>query len=97
MLRFSGCATLTLFVAARTDYKLDAASGWRGADPAPVVASTLGRAAARSYDELRNEHTAETRALMHRVSFAWGTTDAAVVALPARSRLVRYAAGGAEP
>ncbi|MET9760713.1 glycoside hydrolase N-terminal domain-containing protein [Streptomyces sp. NPDC006372] len=97
ILRFSGCTTLTLFLDARTDYKLDAAAGWRGADPEPVVARTLRKAAARSYGRLRDEHTAETRALMNRVSVAWGTSDDAVVALPTDTRLARYAAGGQDP
>ncbi|MFF4794785.1 glycoside hydrolase N-terminal domain-containing protein [Streptomyces sp. NPDC001276] len=97
VLRFSNCTTLTLLLDARTDYKLDAAAGWRGADPEPVVVATLDKAAARSYDELRDSHTAETRALMNRVSVAWGTSDEAVVALPTNARLARYAAGGQDP
>lgn len=97
VLRFTGCTTLTLLLDARTDYKLDAAAGWRGADPEPVVAAALGKAAARSYDEMRDEHTAEVRALMNRVSVAWGTSDDAVVALPTNARLARYAAGGEDP
>ncbi|MEW1718136.1 glycoside hydrolase N-terminal domain-containing protein [Streptomyces sp. NPDC093109] len=97
VLRFSGCTTLTLFLDARTDYRPDAAAGWRGADPEPVVARTLAEATARSYDELRDEHTAETRALMNRVSVTWGTSDPAVVALPSDARLARYAAGGEDP
>lgn len=97
VLRFSGCTTLTLFLDARTDYKLDAAAGWRGADPEPAVAATLDKAAARSYDELRDEHTAEMRALMNRVSVTWGTSDDGVVALPTTARLARYAAGGEDP
>ncbi|WP_105968096.1 glycosyl hydrolase family 95 catalytic domain-containing protein [Streptomyces geranii] len=96
-LRFSGCTTLTLLLDARTDYKLDAAAGWRGADPAPVVARTIGKAARRSYDRLRAEHTAETRALMNRVSVDWGTSGDAVAALPTDVRLARYAAGGQDP
>ncbi|MET9965108.1 hypothetical protein ABZZ80_04050 [Streptomyces sp. NPDC006356] len=39
-----------------------------GRDPAPVVAASLAKAAARSYDEMRDEHTAQVRALMNRVS-----------------------------
>ncbi|MGI5372012.1 glycosyl hydrolase family 95 catalytic domain-containing protein [Streptomyces iakyrus] len=97
VLRFSGCTTLTLFLDARTDYKLDAAAGWRGTDPAPVVARTLREAAARSYRALRDEHTAETRALMNRVAVDWGTSGADVVALPTDARLARYAAGGEDP
>ncbi|MFC8141000.1 glycoside hydrolase N-terminal domain-containing protein [Streptomyces paradoxus] len=97
VLRFSGCTTLTLFLDARTDYRLDAAAGWRGADPGPLVARTLRKAAARSYGALRDEHTAKTRALMNRVAVDWGTSGAAVVALPTEARLARYAAGGEDP
>ncbi|GKQ41921.1 glycoside hydrolase N-terminal domain-containing protein [Streptomyces sp. A012304] len=97
MLRFSGCTSLTLLLDARTDYKLDAAAGWRGADPEPVITRTLDRASARSYGELREEHTAATRALMNRVFVDWGTSDDAVVALPTNARLARYAAGGEDP
>ncbi|MFE5092592.1 glycoside hydrolase N-terminal domain-containing protein [Streptomyces sp. NPDC056638] len=97
MLRFSGCTTLTLLLDARTDYKLDAVAGWRGADPEPAVVRALDKAAARSYGQLRDEHTTEMRALMNRVSVAWGTSSAAVVALPTDARLARYAAGGEDP
>ncbi|WP_328885543.1 glycosyl hydrolase family 95 catalytic domain-containing protein [Streptomyces sp. NBC_00316] len=97
VLRFTGCTTLTLLLDARTDYRLDAAAGWRGADPEPVVAATLGKAAARSYKEIRDEHTAEMRTLMNRVSASWGTSEDAVVSLPTNARLVRYAAGGQDP
>lgn len=96
-LRFSGCTSLTLLLDARTDYKLDAAAGWRGADPEPVITRTLDKAAARSYRELREEHTDKTRALMNRVSVDWGTSDGVVVALPTSARLARYASGGEDP
>ncbi|MCL8014907.1 glycoside hydrolase N-terminal domain-containing protein [Streptomyces sp. AS02] len=97
VLRFSGCTTLTLLLDARTDYKLDAAAGWRGADPEPLVAAALDKAAARSYSQLRDKHTAHVRALMKRVSVTWGTSDDDVVALPTPARLARYAAGGEDP
>ncbi|MER6144683.1 glycoside hydrolase N-terminal domain-containing protein [Streptomyces sparsogenes] len=97
VLRFTGCTTLTLLLDARTDYRLDAAARWRGADPGPVIAKALAQAASRSYDELRAEHTARMRALMNRVSVHWGTSDDAVVALPTNARLARYAAEGQDP
>lgn len=96
-LRFTGCTSLTLLLDARTDYKLDAAAGWRGTDPEPVIARTLDKAAARSYGELREEHAAEMRALMNRVSVDWGISDDAVIALPTNARLARYASGGEDP
>ncbi|MGW8889813.1 glycosyl hydrolase family 95 catalytic domain-containing protein [Streptomyces sp. NPDC055749] len=97
LLRFSGCTTLTLLLDARTDYKLDAAAGWRGAAPEPLVAKAIATAAARTYDALRDEHTSEMRAVMNRVAVAWGTSDDAVVALPTDARLARYAGGGQDP
>ncbi|MDX3452637.1 glycoside hydrolase N-terminal domain-containing protein [Streptomyces sp. ME02-8801-2C] len=96
-LRFSGCTSLTLLLDARTDYRLDAAAGWRGTDPEPVIARTLDKASAQSYRKLREKHTAETRALMNRVSVDWGTSDDAVIALPTDSRLARYASGAEDP
>ncbi|MFI7006986.1 glycosyl hydrolase family 95 catalytic domain-containing protein [Streptomyces sp. NPDC050145] len=97
VLRFKNCTRLTLLLDARTDYRLDAAAGWRGADPGPAVAAALDKAATRSYDALRDEHTAATRALTSRVSVDWGTTGDAVLALPTDARLARYAAGGEDP
>ncbi|NEA98547.1 glycoside hydrolase N-terminal domain-containing protein [Streptomyces sp. SID13726] len=96
-LGFSGCTTLTLLLDARTDYKLDAAAGWRGADPRAAVDRALAKAAKRSYDALRDDHTRQIRALMNRVSVDWGTSEDAVVALPTHARLARYAAGGDDP
>ncbi|MFE3856335.1 glycoside hydrolase N-terminal domain-containing protein [Streptomyces griseorubiginosus] len=96
-LRFTGCTTLTLLLDARTDYRLDAAAGWRGAAPEPAVTAALDRAAARSYDEIRREHTARMRSLMNRVSLDWGSSADSVTALPTDARLARYAAGGQDP
>ncbi|WP_449349780.1 glycosyl hydrolase family 95 catalytic domain-containing protein, partial [Streptomyces shaanxiensis] len=96
-LRFTGCTTLTLLLDARTDYRLDAAAGWRGAAPEPAVTAALNRAAARSCDEMRREHTARMRSLMNRVSLDWGSSADSVTALPTGARLARYAAGGQDP
>nr|WP_240982701.1 glycoside hydrolase N-terminal domain-containing protein [Streptomyces sp. S3(2020)] len=96
-LGFTGCTTLTLLLDARTDYKLDAAAGWRGAEPRAAVDKALAKAAKRSYGALRDEHTAQIRALMNRVSVGWGSSADTVVALPTQARLARYAAGGDDP
>ncbi|MFH9548337.1 glycosyl hydrolase family 95 catalytic domain-containing protein [Streptomyces sp. NPDC017435] len=97
MLRFSGCTTLTLLLDARTDYRLDAAAGWRGADPQAAIDKALGKAASQLYGKLRDRHIADTRALMDRVSVRWGGTAPDVLALPTDVRLARYAAGAADP
>ncbi|MBC9824029.1 glycoside hydrolase N-terminal domain-containing protein [Terrabacter sp. MAHUQ-38] len=95
LLRFSGATRLTLVIDGRTSYKLDAAAGWRGADPAP--GTSVAAAASRTFDELRDEHLAQFGALMSRVTVDWGSTDAAAADLPIPARLARYAAGGADP
>jgi alpha-L-fucosidase 2 len=97
VLSFTGCTTLTLLLDARTDYKLDAAAGWRGADPQAAIDRALDDAASWSYPKLRRKHTAEMSDLMERVSVTWGTSDDTVAALPTNARLARYAAGGVDP
>ncbi|MEF3402191.1 glycosyl hydrolase family 95 catalytic domain-containing protein [Agromyces sp. CCNWLW203] len=96
-LRVDGCGTLTLVLDARTDYKLSAAEGWRGAAPEPGIVAAIDAAAARSYADLRAEHTAQVSQLMNRATVKWGETDAAVLALPTSARLERYKKGEADP
>ncbi len=96
-LTFTGATTLTLLLDARTDYKLSAAEGWRGAEPQPGIDAAIAAASARPFDELRDEHTAQVGALMSRAVVKWGDTDAAVLQLSTNQRLARYGAGGADP
>lgn len=96
-LRVAGCHTLTLVLDARTDYKMSAADGWRGDAPESGIAAALGAAAARSFAELRDEHTAEVSELMSRATVKWGETDAPVLALSTSQRLARYKTGASDP
>ncbi|MGI9822932.1 glycosyl hydrolase family 95 catalytic domain-containing protein [Agromyces sp. Marseille-Q5079] len=96
-LQVSGASTLTLLLDARTDYRLSAADGWRGDAPELGIDAALDAAAARGYDALRDAHVDEVRALMTRTTVDWGTTDAAVLALPTQTRLARYGSGESDP
>ncbi|WDZ82926.1 glycosyl hydrolase family 95 catalytic domain-containing protein [Micromonospora cathayae] len=96
-LRVRGATRMTLLLDARTDYRLDAAAGWRGPDPRPVLSRTLDAAAGRSYWALRAAHVIEATAVAGRVAVDWGRTDDAVAALPTDARLARYRAGGPDP
>jgi alpha-L-fucosidase 2 len=96
-LRVRSATRMTLLLDARTDYKLDASAGWRGADPVPVLRASLDAAAARSYPALRRKHIAESTAVARRVRVDWGQPDAATAALPTDARLARYRAGGTDP
>ncbi|WP_202813542.1 glycosyl hydrolase family 95 catalytic domain-containing protein [Arthrobacter sp. ERGS1:01] len=96
-LRVDGAHTMTLLLDARTNYKLDAAAGWRGADPAPGIARALGAAANRPYTKLRAEHMADVAALMSRVSVDWGKSPDAVAKTATDLRLASYGAGQNDP
>ncbi|MEO8222787.1 MAG: glycoside hydrolase N-terminal domain-containing protein [Specibacter sp.] len=96
-LRIAGASTMTLILDARTNYKLDAAAGWRGADPEPGIAKAISAAAKRSYESLRAEHKKELSPLMSRVAVNWGTTPDAVAKVPTDLRLAAYGAGQVDP
>lgn len=94
---FARCDDLTLLLAARTNYKPDYQSGWRGPDPLPLVEQDLAAAQVKSYDALRDAHVADLSGLLDRVSLDLGATAPEALALPTDARLKRYAAGGADP
>lgn len=96
-LRVSGASFMTLIFDARTNYKLDAAAGWRSTDPEPRITAAITAAGSRSYKELRDEHQSELSALMSRVSVDWGTTPDAVAKVPTDLRLEAYGAGQDDP
>lgn len=96
-LRLRSATRLTLLLDARTDYRLNAAANWRGADPAPALEAALDAAAALPYAALRRAHVAESTAVARRVRVDWGGSGEAVTALPTDARLARYRAGGADP
>ncbi|AZM48748.1 glycosyl hydrolase [Streptomyces sp. WAC 06738] len=94
---FDGCRALTLYLDARTDYAMDAAAGWRGVDPAPVVAATLAAAVRKDYGKLREQHVRRIGSVMSRANVTWGSTDQATANLPTDLRRAKYAGGGEDP
>jgi alpha-L-fucosidase 2 len=94
---FEACPELVVLIAARTNYRMDAAAGFRGEAPGPRLRADLDRAAAAGFADLRSAHVADHRSLMDRVSVDWGSTDPAAAALPTDARLACVAKGGADP
>ena len=91
---FAGCESLTLLLAARTDYAPNFQTNWRGDPPAPAVAKDIAAAETKSFDALRQAHLDDLAPLLGRVQVDWGRSDAATLALPTDQRLAAYAAGG---
>jgi alpha-L-fucosidase 2 len=85
-LEFSNCNGLTLVVAAGTDYVMDYARNFRGADPHARVTKLVEEAAARKYDDLKARHVQDYQALFDRVSLDLGKSLPAQAALPTDCR-----------
>jgi len=97
VLVFAGCDSLTLLLAARTDYAPKYEANWRGQPPAPIVAKDIAAAEAKSVEELRQAHLADLAPLLGRVRVDWGRSEAATHALPTDARLAAYAQGASDP
>jgi alpha-L-fucosidase 2 len=84
-LEFKDCDSLTLLIAAGTDYVMDGAKHFRGLDPHSRLTAQLG-ASQRSYSELKVEHLQDHQSLFHRVSMDLGKSSPAQRALPTDQR-----------
>lgn len=96
-LRVRGATELVLLVDLATDYAPDAAAGWRGEDPRPVVEARLEQAASRGEAALRAAHLEQFGAAMDRAVVEWGASAPEVLALPLPERLARYREGADDP
>lgn len=97
VLVFNGCDSLTLLLAARTDYAPNYQTNWRGQPPAPAIAKDIAAAEAKSFEALRQAHLDDLATLLGRVRVEWGRSDAATLALPTDARLAAYAQGASDP
>lgn len=96
-LLFDKCNSLTLYLNARTNYKPDYQSGWRGADPLPVIEKELTEALKKGYASLKAGHLADFTALSNAADINIGKTADSMLALPTDARLRKYATGGIDP
>jgi alpha-L-fucosidase 2 len=94
---FDSCDSLTLVLAAGTDYVPDAARAFKGEDPLPRVAAQLDAAAATPLARLRAQHERDFLALFGRVAIDLGRSTPQQHALPTGERLARYTVQGDDP
>lgn len=87
---FDACDSVTLLLAAGTDYAMDSAGKYRGSHPRDRLARQLKAAAAKSYDKLKAEHEQDYKSLFNRVALDLGAAQAARAALPTDERLKTY-------
>jgi alpha-L-fucosidase 2 len=82
-----GADSLTILLAAHTDYQRDGQLG--GADPVQHCSADLNKLDSKSYEQLRAAHVADVQSLMNRVELDLGSSPADVRALPTDERLKR--------
>lgn len=85
-IEFKNCDSLTLLIAAGTDYVMDYAKNYHGTDPHARVTAQIDSAAKKTFAELKGEHVADYQSLFNRVSVDFGKSGAAQTALPTDRR-----------
>ncbi|MGD1088288.1 MAG: glycoside hydrolase family 95 protein [Verrucomicrobiota bacterium] len=91
-LEFKNCNSLTLVVAAGTDYVMDYARHYRGENPHARVTEQVESAAAKNYVALKAAHERDFHSLFDRVALDLGKSSAGQIALPTDVRKVEAAA-----
>ncbi|MDX1682172.1 MAG: hypothetical protein R3336_03535, partial [Phycisphaeraceae bacterium] len=71
---FDGCDTVTLLLAADTNYVADREQGWRGEHPHDQLCALIRAAASRPYEDLREEHENDFSAMVDRMTVDLGET-----------------------
>jgi alpha-L-fucosidase 2 len=89
---FTNCDSLTLMVAAGTDYGMNYASHYRGPDPHPAVVKRIDQAAAKKYETLRRGHEKDYHRLFDRMALNLEKSSSEQAALPTDRRKVAAAA-----
>jgi alpha-L-fucosidase 2 len=92
-LDFDGVDSLVLYLAAATDYRLDAKAGFRGPAPEPPLGSSLSSARAKGFERLRDEHVADYTKLFGRVDVDFGHSADAVRAEAMDRRIAAHRDG----
>lgn len=88
-LEFKDCDSLTLLVAAGTDYVFDYAKHYHGDDPHARVTAQIDVAAKKSFLELKKEHIKDYQSLFNRVTANFGQSSEAQRALPTDQRKLK--------
>jgi len=94
---FTGCDSLTIFLAAGTSYIMDGGQNWKGPHPHELVSRQADNAASAPYVDLLDRHVADHRSLYDRVSIDLGDSGEEVRAKPLDQRIKAVQVGGFDP
>ena len=93
----TGADSLTILLAAGTDYLADYEKGWRQEHPHSRLDKQLEAAADKSYEALRSSHVKDHQGLFNRVDLDTGKTEEKIASLPTDERLAAYKSGAKDP
>ncbi len=92
-LRFEGCRSLCLLLAAGTDYAFAPERSFRGEPPEQPVKSAIAGALTLGWARLSERHTRDHASLFERTELELGTTAPDIAALPHDARVAGYEPG----
>jgi len=81
---FENCDSLTILLAADTNFNGDQKQNWRGPHPHDKLCSLIDKASSKGFDELLNEHIADYQSLYHRMSVQLGKSAPNELSTPER-------------
>ncbi|HZK97436.1 MAG TPA: glycoside hydrolase N-terminal domain-containing protein [Prolixibacteraceae bacterium] len=96
-IKFEKTNSVTLILAAGTNYLPDYNKGWRGENPHQKIEQQLKEASLRPYKQLLDRHIADYQILFSRVNLNVGESDPKVSELTTVKRLIAYKSGGVDP
>lgn len=94
---FEGCDSLTILLAAETNYIMDYSKGWFGEGPNGKVIFQINAAKRKSFEELLDSHVADHQSLFGRVSLEVGETSKKLLALPIDERIEACKSDSVDP
>ncbi len=89
-LAFSNADSLTILLAAGTNYVNRSDRNWRGTHPHERLVRSIQDATGKSYDVLRKAHIEDYRSLFNRMALDLGASSDATLALPTDQRILAY-------
>lgn len=94
---FKDCDSLTILLAAGTDYINDRSQRWTQDHPSQRLTAAVDAAAAIPYDTLRDAHIRDYQSLYNRATLSLGNTEPEKQARPTSARMTAYRGDAAGP
>ena len=96
LIYYTACDSVTILLAASTDYTSDHSTQYRGGNPKAVVEKRLAKVAKKKYDVLKAAHIKEFQSYFNRVELDVGATSQEQLALPTNKRKSLHAEKGGD-